>query len=141
MGHTVPLHISLQIAQLEETMRACLSLPALVAQVGSSASDSKAVMTVQPAEGPSLGVEPAGTCTWMEESEEEVGLHADARGLRARKGVRDAGALLHDFPELACRAWSRPEPEPVVMMCVALGTCFTLLHQLRCHQTSEKMVE
>ncbi|KAA6427842.1 MAG: hypothetical protein FRX49_02505 [Trebouxia sp. A1-2] len=29
------------------------------------ARDSRAVMMAQPAEGPSLGVEPAGTCTWM----------------------------------------------------------------------------
>lgn len=30
------------------------------------ASESKAVMIVQPADGPSLGVAPSGTCKWME---------------------------------------------------------------------------
>ncbi len=31
----------------------------------SRASDSRAVIMAQPADGPSLGVDPAGTCTWM----------------------------------------------------------------------------
>ena len=31
----------------------------------SSARESRAVIMAQPADGPSLGVAPAGTCTWM----------------------------------------------------------------------------
>src|SRR5688572_32094835 len=34
-------------------------------------SETRAVAIVTPAEGPSLGMAPAGTCTWMSERSEE----------------------------------------------------------------------
>ncbi len=56
---------------------------------------------VTPADGPSLGMAPAGTCTCRSFWCEEGRVDAERRGLRA--DVADGGArrLLHDVAELA----------------------------------------
>ena len=60
-----------------------------------------AMVMATPAEGPSLGVAPAGTWTCTSVWAKSVGVHAELRGLGAHVAEGDARALPHHVAELA----------------------------------------
>ncbi len=62
---------------------------------------SRARAMVTPAEGPSLGMAPAGTWTWIVLAHEPFAGHAELGGAGAGVRERRAAALLHHLAELA----------------------------------------
>lgn len=58
----------------------------------SSASDSSAVTIAQPADGPSLGVAPAGTCTWIALSRKKFRRSAESEPAACRSKWRRRNA-------------------------------------------------
>jgi hypothetical protein len=60
---------------------------------------TSAVVMVTPADGPSLGTAPAGTCTWKR-LPAKIRVDPELVGVRAHVGERDLGRLLHDVTEL-----------------------------------------
>ncbi len=63
------------------------------------ASDVRAVTIVMPAEGPSFGTAPAGTCRWIARSRRGR-VDAQRLGVGADEGERDLRGLLHHLAEL-----------------------------------------
>ena len=68
-----------------------------------------------PALGPSFGIAPAGTCTWMSLLSNSAGVDAEPSRARLDQRQRRLRALLHDVAELAgedqlaaCRACASP---------------------------------
>ena len=68
---------------------------------GRVSSDAIAVTIVTPALGPSLGIAPAGTCTWNSRSSKASSAMPSSPRVAAHVGERDARRLLHDVAELA----------------------------------------
>ena len=64
-------------------------------------SDAIAVAIVIPAEGPSFGTAPAGTCTWTSCSANQSAGSPSCSAWRANPGERGLRRLLHDLAELA----------------------------------------
>ena len=62
---------------------------------------ASAVTMVIPADGPSFGTAPAGTCTWKFFPVKRRAIDAQIGGVRADVGERDPHRLLHDVAELA----------------------------------------
>ena len=58
------------------------------------------MVIVTPAEGPSLGTAPAGTCKWKRFPVNDGGVDVQLRGVAAHVGHGDLGRLLHDVAEL-----------------------------------------
>ncbi len=63
-------------------------------------SETSAVVIVTPADGPSLGTAPAGTCRWNRVPSNAVGVDAELLGVRAHVRQRDRRRLLHDVAQL-----------------------------------------
>jgi hypothetical protein len=64
-------------------------------------SDTSAMNIATPALGPSFGVAPAGTCTWMSLVLEQGGIDAEDYRLVLHEAERRLRAFLHDVAELA----------------------------------------
>ena len=62
---------------------------------------TSAVVMVTPADGPSLGTAPAGTCTWKRLPAKAAGSIPSSLGVRAHVGEGDLRRLLHDVAQLA----------------------------------------
>ena len=63
-------------------------------------ADTIAVAIAMPADGPSFGIAPAGTCTWTSRSNTRSSI-AEPVGVRPRVRPRGARRLLHHVAELA----------------------------------------
>ena len=62
---------------------------------------TRAVVMVTPADGPSLGMAPAGTCRWNRLPAKTGRVDAQRLGVRAHVGEGDLRRLLHDVAQLA----------------------------------------
>ena len=65
------------------------------------ASETSAVAIVTPADGPSFGIAPAGTCTWISRRTSAPSSSPRSREAPARAGERRLARLLHHVAELA----------------------------------------
>ena len=64
-------------------------------------ADTSAVAIVTPADGPSFGMAPDGTCRWISDALKNSGSMFHSVGVRAHPRQRRARRFLHDVAELA----------------------------------------